>query len=323
MRSRIPVVVVLLVLGWFLPARAWGEDDPMKALESRITSDHNGAALLSAISGAKSYDEAKAAIDRARKARGDAQKKQDLADYKEKIMGNLAAIKEMFAKAEESWKNQRYGEAGQFYSSVTQATVAGSEEMVETSRGRLIEMEDLASGHLKGADDDDIRREYVKEVGELVLVVKDFGLTKAHETALRRLITLRSRPEVAGYVELAAAEVLEGDGKMAAALVLYRLVASCPRYEGTVPAMRARRRIEELEGNEASRAKIKAEMDAKADREAPPLLNSARNFVLNNRPEEALEKLRLVIDKFPGSKYAEEANKYAEEARRQMAGLGK
>jgi len=302
-------VITLTVLAGLTCVCARCEEDPAKVLEARINAARASTELNNAATNAKNTDEKKAADDKLRKARNEAQKKQDKAEYKEMIMGNLAAVKEMFAKAEESWKNQKYNEAGQLYSSVALATVAGAEDMVETSRGRLVEMEDLAKGHLKGADDNDLKREYVKEVEELGLVVKEFGLTKTRETALRRLITLKSRPEVAGYVELSTAESYETDGKLMDAVAIYKSVAANPRYENSVPALKARRKLEELEKNEATRTKMKTEADAKADKEAPVLLASAKNFLLNSKPKEAMEKLQMVIDKFPDSKYAEDAKK--------------
>ncbi|MCY3023388.1 MAG: hypothetical protein NTW87_30785, partial [Planctomycetota bacterium] len=81
------------------------------------------------------------------------------------------------------------------------------------------------------------------------------------------------------------------------------------RYENTVPALKARRKLEELNKNEATKAKIKAEGDAKADREAPLLLYAAKNFLANNYPKQAMEKLQQIVDKFPTSKWAEDAKK--------------
>jgi TolA-binding protein len=134
-------------------------------------------------------------------------------------------------------------------------------------------------------------------------------VTKAHDTALRRLITLKSRPEVAGYVEMSQAEALETDGKLMDAIRIYESVAANPRYENTVPALKARRKLDDLNKNEATKAKIKTENDAKADKEAPMLLARARDFVSNNMPKQAMEKLEQVVAKFPNSKYAEEAKK--------------
>lgn len=302
-------LAVLALLAGLISTRAWSEDDPQKVLEARLARERNATELNNATLDARNEADKKAAREKLRNAQKEEDRKYNQADYKQKSMDNLASVKEIFAKAEESWKNQKYGEASQLYHSVVLATVPGAEEMVETSRGRLVELEDLAKGHLKSADDNDLKREYVKEVEELALVLKEFSLTKSYPVAQRRFITLRSRPEVAGYVELSQAEALETDDKLLEALAIYKSVAANPRYENTVPALKARRKLEELEQNEVTRTKIKTDMDAKADKEAPVLLASAKNYLLNNKPKQAMEKLQAVIDKFPNSKYAEEAKR--------------
>ena len=99
-----------------------------------------------------------------------------MADYRaEEAVDNLLNVKELFARAEDSWKNKFYGDAAPIYNSVALATVPGAEAMVETARGRLVELEDLAKAHLKAADDADLKREYVKEVEELAIVNHDFA----------------------------------------------------------------------------------------------------------------------------------------------------
>jgi TolA-binding protein len=108
---------------------------------------------------------------------------------------------------------------------------------------------------------------------------------------------------------MSQAEALETDGKLMDAIRIYESVAANPRYENTVPALKARRKLDDLNKNEATKAKIKTENDAKADKEAPMLLARARDFVSNNMPKQAMEKLEQVVAKFPNSKYAEEAKK--------------
>jgi len=303
--------IVILAVAFF-GSLAFSEEDPQKALEKRVTDARNAAVSKAGVDNARTAEELKAARDKARKAQAGIDAKQNLADLKQKTLDNLASIKEMFAKAEDDWKNQKFGEAGQLYSSVSQATVMGAEEMAETSRGRLIEMEDLAKGHLKNADDNDVRREWTKEVDELLLVAKEFGITKAKEVAARRLIALQGKPEVAGHIEIAKAESLEADGKFADAAKAYGAIASNPRYENTVSALKARRKLEELKLNEAASAKIKADVDARASKEGPLLLIRARNLLLNDKPKEAEKQLLDLVDKFPDCKYADEARNMLE-----------
>jgi TolA-binding protein len=287
-----------------------GEDDPnAKKLDDRLKADHAAASRRSAIDGATSSDAKAAAMKADRAARAKDQDKKDAAEAKQMNMDNLGHMKELFAKAEDLWKNKSFGDAGSIYSSVSLATVPGSEEMAETSRNRMLELEDIAKTHLKAADDADLKREYVTEVNELSAIHKDFSLTKTCEVATRRLVNLKSRPEIAGYVDLAEAETLETDNKLTEAVKKYEALANNPRYEHSVPAMKAKRKLDELNKNEATRTKIKEEADAKAEKEAPKMLLAAKNFVSNNQPKQAIEKLQMLIEKFPTSKYADEAKK--------------
>lgn len=286
-----------------------GEEDAAKAYEARLNSDRAAAELRNAAGSAQTPEQKKAAEGKLKAYKDSMDKKKNLAEFKQNTMDNLASIKEMFTKAEDAFKEKKYREAGAFYNSVAMASVPGSETIVETSRGRLVELEDNAKEHLKSADDADLHHEYIKEAEELSLITHEFAQTKSYDVALRRMISLKGRPEVAGHVELAQAESLENDGKLSEAVVIYNSIANNPRYEHSLAALKASRKIEDLNKNEATRGKLKTELDAKADREAPVLLNTAKNFVSNNMPKQAIEKLEQVIEKFPESKYAESAKK--------------
>jgi hypothetical protein len=241
-----------------------------------------------------------------------AQDKAAEAEYKQKMAENMESIKEMFRTAEDLYKEQRYREAASFYQSVAMATNPKAQKEVDTSRSRLLEMEELAQQHLKAADDADLAREYLKEVEELTIVVKDFPFTKACATALNRLVALKSRREVAAHVDYAEAEAAEAAGNLAQALKLYKKLAENPRFENSVPALKARRKVDSLQKDEATREALKTQLMAEADKEAPVILNAGRNFLLNNRPAEAKEKFRAVIEKFPDTTYAEQARQELE-----------
>ncbi len=308
MSPTLRLTAVCCVCAFAVPALRAAED-AAKAYDQRLSDQRQKAATRNAADSANTQDARDKARAAAKHAQDKADQKKDMAEYKQKTLDNLSSIKELFAKAEDCWKNKSFGDAGALYSSVVLATVPGSEEMAETSRNRLLEMEDLAKAHLKAADDADLKREYVTEVQELNAVTKDFGLTKTYDVALRRLITLKSRPEIAGYVELAQAEAYENDSKVTEAVKLYDAIANNPRYDNTVPWLKAKRKIDELNKNEAVRTKIKEELDAKADKECPNLLQSSKNYASNNQPKQAIEKLQIILDKYGSSKYAEEAKK--------------
>ena len=242
-------------------------------------------------------------------AKAKAEQKKDLEEYKGIVKGNLDQIKDMFQKAETAWKDQQYKDAGFFYQSVALATVPGSEEMAETSRGRLIEMEDLDKGHLKAAEDADLQHDPMGEVKELEIVVREFAITSQKDVAQRRLINLKADSNVAAYVAYARAESLEADGKIEEAIDAYFSIAADPRYEHSLPAMKAGKRLAELHGDVAVQERVKANFLFRADKNAPGLLNSAKNYVTNGMPKKAIEKLQTVIDKYPNTLYAADAQK--------------
>lgn len=278
-----------------------------REMDERLNQARADAARRNALENANSAEERAKALKAMSAARDKQERAQNLAEFKEKTMNNLASVKEMFAKAEAAWKEKSYGQAAPLYSSIQYATVAGSEEMVQTSRDRMQELEDVSRAKLKAADDADLKRDYTKEIDELGFILKELNLTSGKEIALRRLANLKSKPDVAGLVEFAEAEGLEAEGKLSDAAAAYTSISNNPRYDNTIAGLKARRRIEQMGQNEETRAKLKTEHDAKADKEAPVLLGSAKNFLANKMPNQAIEKLQAVIDKYPESKYAEEA----------------
>ncbi|MCW8133996.1 MAG: hypothetical protein KIS92_26860 [Planctomycetota bacterium] len=242
------------------------------------------------------------------KVNGAANKVDDL-EYKEKIAANQASIKELFAQAEGRYKEGKYREAASFYASVVLANVAKTEQLVADSRKRFIEMEGLAQEHLKNADDADLQRDFMKEVDELAIICREFPFTKVFETAQRRLVGLKARPDVAGAVEYSEGEQLEAAGNLVDALRKYKSITENPRFENSLAAMKASRKMEMLQKNEASREQLKNDMQLLAEKNAPALLTSAKNFLTNNMPAQAKEKLRQVMEKYPGTTFADDAKK--------------
>src|SRR3990172_10517650 len=110
------VIIIFVLLSFAVRAE---EPSP---IDEKIKHQRTKAELQQAVDTARDEESKKAAQRKLKDLAAKEQGKKDLADYKSKVLGNLDAIKEMFAKAEESWKNQKYGEAGLFYSSVVAAT---------------------------------------------------------------------------------------------------------------------------------------------------------------------------------------------------------
>jgi len=281
------------------------QDNPDKAFDASLAANRSAAEQRATDPNAATKNMTKAEAQKAR-----AQKKADLAEYKGMVKDNLGSVKAMFQAAEQAWKAKEYKQAGAFYQSVAQATVPGSEEMVETSNLRInSEMETMAKDHLRSAADADMMHDYMKEIDELSAIVKNLSITKANGEAARRLTSLKTKPEVSGFVDYAQAEQLLADNKLTEAFVALQAIATNPRYEHSIPALKAQRKIDELNKNEETRSRLKAEFAAKADKEAPQLLNAAKNFAANDMPKKAKEKLEIVMERYQGTPYADEAKK--------------
>ncbi len=239
-----------------------------------------------------------------------AQKKADLAEYKGLVKDNLANIKALFQTAEQFWKAKEYHKAGQYYKAVSTATVPGAQEMVDTSLQRInSDMENLANDAIHAADDADLQRDFMKEIDQLAFVIKELDITRAKQDASQKLTSLKTKPAVAGFVEYAQAEQMLTDGKLTEAMTALNAIVANQRYEHTIPALKAARKIDELSKNEDTRARLKSEFTAKADKDAPNLLIQAKNYARNSMPKKAKEQLEIVLDKYPGTAYAEEAQK--------------
>ncbi|MFH0938757.1 MAG: hypothetical protein V1899_05705 [Planctomycetota bacterium] len=308
---------LVLMMTLALLGRAWCEGEETseeKAKKEAKFKDDRAAAERRVADTSKMTPEQRADYKETEQHRKDKENKaKNLADYKEKTLNNLNSIKELFNKAEAAFKEKQFRTAGSFYDLIVLATVPGVEMFVETSRNRLVEMEDIAKQMLSDAVDFDLKQDFVKEVELLTTILHDFPKTKTCEVAMRKVINLKSRSEVAGYIELAQAESLEANDKLLDASNLYRSIASNPRYENSVPALKAARKLDDFNKNEGMRAKLKAEINIKADKEARPMLNLAKNYLANNKPQMAIEKLRQVIEKFPDTSYAEQAKNEIEQ----------
>lgn len=236
-------------------------------------------------------------------------KKINDAEYKDKLQQNVAYIKELYQKAELKFKEESYREAASFYASVIMANVVKSEKLVEEARKRFLEMEDLAKEHLNNADDASLKRDQLRAIEELGLIVKEFPFTKAYGEAQRRLIALKTKPDVAGLVEFAEAEGAEAGGELIKALKGYQAIIDNPRYENTLAAMKAKRKVSLFKQDAALKERLQEERAALAEKEAPRLMSAADNFLKNKMNGHAKEKLEAIIERFPETTYAQEAQK--------------
>lgn len=232
-------------------------------------------------------------------------------EYKEKVALSEERIKELFANAELKYGEGSYREAGAFYYQVMQArddaALPKAQDLVKKATDKVLAMDGLAKQHLDNAKDADVKRDFMKEIEELGELCKQFPFAKCYDEARARLIALKNRKEVAGHVELAEADELAASGKLGDAIELLKKIQENPRYQNSIVTMKATRRLQELSEGDAARERLQQEREALAETEAPKLMATAKNFILNKETARAKEQLNAIIEKFPGTKYAEEA----------------
>jgi len=90
--------------------------------------------------------------------------------------------------------------------------------------------------------------------------------------------------------------------KYAKALAAYEEVVK--DYKGTDAAKKAKAKIKKIKSNERIMAKIR---DAEAKKKCESLLATARMFVSNGKIKEAKEHYQRIVDEYPDTSYAEEA----------------
>ncbi|MBE7465323.1 MAG: hypothetical protein HS116_17740 [Planctomycetes bacterium] len=244
---------------------------------------------------------------------------EEAAQYKEKLVQNLGYIKEMFAKGELKFQEEQYREAAAFYAGVVMADVPNSDQMVQQARAKFAQMETFAKQHYDNAMSADLQRDYTREVEELAVVVREFPFSKVYPEANTRMISLKTNPKVAGLVELTEAESTEAAGYTLKAYKMYEAISNNPRYENTVAAVKAHAKMTELSKNAATREQMKTDLQAEAEKEAPKLMAAAENYLMNNMASRAKEKLNAIIEKFPGTSFADDAQKKLESLPQQAA----
>jgi hypothetical protein len=202
-----------------------------------------------------------------------------------------------------------YVDVGMIAQGVAMATVLGSEDYADKARSRLQDLEDIAKKLLARAEDQEIKQDWANEAQTLLFVLQQLKVAKSSEIAQQRFTSLRSKPEVAAFEMLKKAGDLEAVPNLTEAIKVYEDLSTNPRFENSIPALQAKRKLAALNADDQTRSKVKQEMDEKAKKEAPQMFSTAKNFVANNMPKDAVAKLEQIIIKFPNTTYADEAKK--------------
>ncbi len=194
---------------------------------------------------------------------------------------------------------------------LTAVTAAARNEatsgFAERARTLIQKIEDVAAGKLGEARLRKLRGDDPGALAAAREVLERFAFSRAAEGAR----ALLADPRLAALSGLAEAEELDRARSYSEAIAAYReLVRSHPE---SVPAFKARLRLEAMAKDPTIAAVLKEAADKAADASCPGWLIMARNYRDNGRPEEARELLRKVIASSPDSDYAREAGRMLEE----------
>jgi len=231
---------------------------------------------------------------------------------------SLAAVKELYEKAQKAYKEQRYSAAYLYYSSVAASDLNEAAQMASEARAKVLEIEAMALGKVEEAVVLRMKKRPTEAADALVSVVEGFPYTEAAKRARRDLRALKSMPRVTAALRFAEGKAEEDAENYGGAVTIYEEVIR--RWPEELAALRAREAMRKIKEDPEKARWVEEARQLEADRKCPTLLNHARNYILNSNnaktPEErsallsqAREKLNEVVREFPGTSYAEEAQR--------------
>jgi Tetratricopeptide repeat len=184
---------------------------------------------------------------------------------------------------------------------------------VETAQANLKRIAVIGEKNIAEAEVLVKGEKYAEAMDLLKKVTKEFKGSPAEKRAKEVLAQMKKNPAVARLIQASAASA--GAGKILAqaeaaerkkawkkALEAYRSCAK--QYPGTEAGKKAQAKVAEFESSDEIMGKIRG---AAAAKDCGGWLNLAKNFISNNVPERAKVYLRKVIDNYPGTTYAREA----------------
>jgi len=225
---------------------------------------------------------------------------------------NLTLVAEAFKAGEAAFKAENYPGAFEYLVDVAAcAHIQGAANFSNQARGRILEMEKMAADKLEEARLKKLQGDGPGALEVLKILREKFYFTKVADEAANLLQALASDPRVAASVDMMAAEESDGAGRYAEAAGRYETVMK--KYPESVQALKAKLRLEAMRKDEAIAAAIKEGVDKSAESTCPGILAMARNFVANGRQDKARPLFQKVVDSFPESEYAKEAQKALDE----------
>ncbi len=274
-------------------------------------------ACILAASAARSadyYDMSKGQKDQIRdkilKLRQEAEKKRKKDEAKARKQAqakSLAEVKRLLKKGEEEMKDGNYSAAQSFFRAIESCQIPGASKYTSKAKGHILQIEEMARKRLNEAEVKHMLREYVAEAAVLEQVLNDFAHTKASRRAKARLSFLSREPKAASTIALAKAKAEEDAQNYGEAVRLYREIRK--KWPDEIAGLKAKYAIERLRSDPEIGELLREHAEFEASKVCPGWINIAHNYRINDDRDRAREYLQRVLDKFPGTTYAEEAKR--------------
>jgi len=208
-------------------------------------------------------------------------------------------------RADELYESGKYGPAASLYRQV--AELKAKAPPVEAAKGKLAEIEQLATQRLADARADLEAKSYAKAIDRLSELAADFGALEAGQAARKELARLRTVPEAKEALAAAAdRRASKGTDDSGATVSVVALDEADWKLDGFTD--------EELDaldamapGAEPAEAKPAAAKSDAVARKCRRLIGLARNWIANKQPDKARRYLQQVIDQHPDTLYADQA----------------
>jgi tetratricopeptide (TPR) repeat protein len=218
---------------------------------------------------------------------------------------SMEAIKATFEKGKEAYEQQRYGAAYLHFRTVASCRLKKAAKIISEAKAKVIEIEGLARAKLEQAEVMLRRGETTEAARMFVEVAESFPYSDQAQKATRRLHALRSTPSVAASLRYLEGKAQEDAESYWAALEIYDEVVG--RWPDELAALRARVAARKIRSDPDKMALAREGMGAEAMRVCPTLLSLAESYLLNGDEAHAVEKLRQVVNDYPGTSYADRA----------------
>lgn len=215
-----------------------------------------------------------------------------------------ASLKEDFERGAKALKGKKYSVAVGQFKKVAETGAELAPELAEAAKGKLTEISQVAQKALETALQKEADGDIMGAMDSLGNVRATYSGTPEADQARTRLAALARDPRIACERAFRNAQRYEKSKQMYRALKAYELIAS--RYEGMPLAAKAAERVQSIRSDKELMESLLGEEETR----------SARGWViignihaLNNRPEAAKKYYGMVLDRYPDSKYARQAER--------------